>query len=128
MPGGAAGTLPAAAAGGTGSDNVLGKSFYYGASSSGSSEIPGQTACAGSPGTLDQPPATSPSHRGVRRRCDALPALAKFRDFLFFPAPPWDKQTLLCLLCPLPLSGRKGHFGKWPPMALDVSLGVGDLV
>lgn len=110
-----AGTPPAAAAGGAGSDNVFGKSFYYGASSSGSPEIPGQIARGGSPGALDQPPATSPSHPGGRRRCDALPALAKFRDFhssrLPLPAP-WDKQTRLCLLSPLPLSGRKGHSGK----------------
>lgn len=87
-------------------------SFYYGASSSGSSEIPGQAACAGSPGTLDQPPATSPSHRGVRRRCDALPALAKFRDFYSSPLLRGiNKRASVCsALSPSP--GGKGTSGS----------------
>lgn len=110
-----AGTLPAAAADGTGGDNAFGKSFYYGASSSGSSEIPGHITRAGSPGAPDQPPARSPSHRRVRRRCDALPALAKFRDFcssrLPLPAP-WDKQTRLCLCLLSPSPGEKGTWGS----------------
>lgn len=112
-----AGTLPAAAADGTGSENAFGKSFYYGASSSGSSEI-SRAVRAGwlHPESWISLRQTSPSQPGGRRRCDALPALAKFRDFcssrLPLPAP-WDKQTLLCLLSPLPLlREKKGTWGS----------------
>lgn len=85
----------------------LGRVFYYGASSSGSSEIPGQTAC-GSPGALDQPP-PSPSHPAARRPRDALPALAKFRDFYSSPLRGINKRASVCS----PLSPSPGGKGTW---------------
>lgn len=106
------------AADGTGGDNAFGKRFFL-LRSIVLWEFRNCRAGSVCWLTLDQPPAPSPSPP-----VSAGAAMLEVQGFLFFPLPaPWDKQTRLCLLSPLPLSGR-----KVPRMALDVSLGVGNLV